>query len=298
MSRSGPASTGAQERVRAAAARLGYAPDPLARALASRAGFRLVIAVQGGSDAVLDDPYVDRVVRAAVDVAGPQGVGVSLQRVPVAGRDRLDALARDRGVRGVLLVNTTEDLLAAVPGALRGRAASIGVGARGVPSFDVDNAGGTTAVLRHLYAAGRRRIVLVTGPRWLPCTRRPVVAYRALMAAAGLPARLVPGDFTAASGRAAVPVVLERWPDTDAIVGSTDATALGVLGALRERGVRVPGDIAVAGFDDIPFAALSAPALTTASHHVRRMSAAVASPLLDGTRVPPETAYPSVLIAR
>ncbi|WP_319464217.1 substrate-binding domain-containing protein, partial [Micromonospora sp. RTP1Z1] len=60
----------------------------------------------------------------------------------------------------------------------------------------------------------------------------------------------------------------------------------------------VPGDVAVAGFDDIPYAAVSTPALTTATHPVRRIATAAATAVLDGRRVPPVTAFPSTLVAR
>lgn len=294
----GPVSPAARDRVSAAAARLGYAPDPAARALVTGAGFRLVVAVTGMTDEVLDDPYVDRVVSSAAKVCAPQGVGVSLQWLPLHAPALLRRLAEDRSVCGVLVVNTTEQVLEAVPAALSGRIASIGIGSRSVPSFDVDNGGAATAVLRHLCDSGRRRIAMVTGPHWLPCTQRPIDAYRDVMQAAALPVRLVPGDFTVAGGRIAADELLGRWPDTDAVFANSDAMALGVLAVLRERGIDVPSDIAVAGFDDIPFAALSVPALTTASHPVDRIASAAATAVLNRARVAPVTAYPSELILR
>ncbi|MBY8870353.1 LacI family transcriptional regulator [Micromonospora sp. PLK6-60] len=294
----GFASTAARSRVTAAADQLGYVPDPAARALVRGAGVRLAVAASGESAAVLDDPYVEQVVAAAARVGGPYGLGVSLHWLPLAGSTELQRLAEDRGVRGVVLVNTTEPLLAALPRSLRGRVASLGVGSADVPSFDVDNGGGATQVLRHLYASGRRRIAMVAGPHWLPCTQRSVRAYERLARDAGLPVRLLPGDFTAERGRAAAREAVRRWPDTDAIFAVSDPTALGVLAGLRGHGIDVPGDVAVAGFDDIPLAALSAPALTTASHPVGRIATAAATALAEGARAAPITTFPSVLIPR
>lgn len=295
----GPASPAARDRVRAAADRLGYAPDQVARALVTGAGYRLVVAVAGASPAVLDDPYVDRVVRSAAETGAPYDVGVSLVWLPVDDpAPLLRRLAEDRGVRGLIVANTTDAVFAAMPPALAGRVASIGVGSRDVPSFDVDNGGATTAMIHHMYATGRRRVAMVTGPRWMPCTQRPIDAYRAAAAEVGLPVRLVPGDFTAASGRAAVERILDRWPDTDAVFATSDAMALGAIAVLRGRGLDVPGDVAVAGFDDIPFAALSLPSLTTATHPVERIAAGAASAVLTGARVPPVTAYPSHVVTR
>ncbi|MEV1012411.1 LacI family DNA-binding transcriptional regulator [Micromonospora sp. NPDC049801] len=294
----GFASPAARARVVTAADQLGYVPNPAARALVRGGGVRLVVAALGTSAAVLDDPYVDRVVGSAARVCAPAGVGVALHWLPLGDPRGLDQLAADRSVCGVVLVNTTEDLLAAVPRALHGRIASIGIGSATVPSFDVDNTTGAGAVLRHLYGTGCRRIAMVTGPRWLPCAQRPVRAYRHLMREAGLPERVVRGDFTAARGREAAGEALRRWPDVDAIYAISDETALGVIAELREDGVRVPGDVAVAGFDDIPLAGMTAPALTTASHPVGRIAAAAAAAVLAGRPGAPVTLFPSDLVAR
>jgi DNA-binding LacI/PurR family transcriptional regulator len=296
----GSASTPARARVHAAARQLGYTTNPVARALARGSGVRLVVVVHGRSAGVLDDPYVDRVVSAAARVAAGQGVGVSASWLPMdrTGPQLLRRLGEDRGVCGLILVNTTGGVLAALPPSLSHRVVSIGIGAPGVPSFDVDNGGAAAAILDHLYGSGRRRIAMIAGPAWLPCVARPVAAYRELMAAAGASLRLVSGDFSAHSGRSAAAQILRRWPDTDAIYAISDAPALGALATLRESGVDVPGDIAVAGFDDIPFAALSAPALTTASHPVGHIATAAADALLSGLPAPPMTSFGSELIRR
>ncbi|WP_030489715.1 LacI family DNA-binding transcriptional regulator [Micromonospora chokoriensis] len=294
----GFASPAAREQVTAAVDQLGYVPNPAARALVRGGGVRLVVAALGTSAAVLDDPYVHQVVGSAARVCTPAGVGVALYWLPVGDPRGLAQLDGDGSVCGVILVNTTEELLEAVPRSLRGRVVSIGVGSATVPSFDVDNAAGSEEVLRHLYATGRRRIAMVTGPRWLPCAQRPVQTYRRLMGEAGLPERILPGDFTAARGRMAAGEALRRWPDLDAIYAISDDTALGVIAGLRDAGARVPGDVAVAGFDDIPVAGLTTPALTTASHPVGRIAVAAATALLDGRPTAPVTLFPSALVAR
>lgn len=293
------ASTSARARVRAVAARLGYQPNRAARALAGGGGTRLVVAVTSPSPAVLEEcGYLARVVTAAAAVGNAQGVGVSLQWLPLGGHGVLHRLARDRGVLGVVLVNTTAPLLEAVPAVLRGRVASIGVGSPSVPSFDVDNGGGAAEVVRHLLTSGRRRIAMIAGPAWLPCAQRSVDAYRDAVRAAGLPARIVPGDFSAASGRTGAGEVLRRWPDTDAVFAVCDAVAFGAMAALRTAGVAVPADVAVAGFDDLPAAAWSGPALTTATHPVERIAAGVATALVHGGDVPEQTLHPSRAVLR
>ncbi len=172
----GFASPAARDRVVAAADRLGYVPNPAARALVRGAGVRLVIAVSGADTSVLDDPYVDRVVGAAARVCAPHGIGVALEWLSLRAPAGLRRLGEDRGVCGVVLVNTTEQVLDAVPAGLRGRVASIGIGSAAVPSFDVDNGGGADAVLRHLYDSGRRRIAMVTVRPACRCGWSPVTS--------------------------------------------------------------------------------------------------------------------------
>jgi DNA-binding LacI/PurR family transcriptional regulator len=291
-----PVTTPARERVRAVAARMGYAPDPLARALAAGTGTRLVVAVAGPTPAALDCHHAERVLGAAAAVGDRAGLGASLHWLPLDRPEELELLAADRSVHGVVLVNTTAALLAAVPRALRGRVVSIGIGSADVPAVDVDNAGAATAMVRHLVEGGRRRIAMITGPRWMPCAWRMVDAYRDAVQEAGLPVRIVHGGFDAADGRAGAREALRRWPDTDAIFAVCDATAIGAATALRHLGVRVPGDVAVAGFDDVPAAEWSA--LTTATHPVRSIATAAAGALLERTLREPRTWFPSELVLR
>jgi DNA-binding LacI/PurR family transcriptional regulator len=291
-------STPARERVRDVAARMGYAPDPLARALAAGIGTRLVVAVAGPTPTMLDCHYVDRVLATAAEVGDRAGVGVSMHWLPLDRPGELERLAADRSVRGVILVNTTASLLAAVPRALRDRVVSIGIGSAEVPAVDVDNAGAAAAIMRHLLASGRRRIVMITGPRWMPCSWRMVEAYRAAVREAGAPERIVHGGFDATDGRACALEAMHRWPDTDAVFAICDATALGAIAALRGLGVQVPGDVAVAGFDDVPAAAWSGPALTTATHPVRTIASAAATAVLGGGSREPHTWFPSELVLR
>lgn len=294
----GPASARARDRVAAAVTELGYVPDAAARALASRSGTRLAIAVIGHTAAVLDDPYVGRVLTTAAHIAAEREVGVSLHWVPLSAPGTLAGLAGSRGLGGLVVVNPTRPALETVPRSLRGRVAAIGVGTRDVPSFDVDNRTGTDGVVRHLVSTGRRRIAMVTGPPWLPCGERAVEAYRRVMRESGGETRVVPGDFTAARGAEAAAEIMTLWPDTDAVFALSDLTALGVLDGLHARGVQVPGDVAVAGFDDIAFACLSRPALTTSTHPVEEIAAAAARAVLDHNNDGPVTFFPSTLVVR
>lgn len=294
----GPASPATRAKVAEAARELAYTPHAAARALATRSGTRLAVAVGGPTAHVLNDPYVARVLTATATTAAARDVGVSLHWLPLHAPGELGRLAEDRGVGGIVVVNPTRPALATVPRSARGRVAAIGVGSRDVPSFDVDNGTAAARLVEHLLAGGRRRIAMITGPPWLPCTERALRAYRHAVDAAGHPPRLVEGDFTATRGDSATTELITRWPDTDAVFALGDLSALGALTALRRAGVNVPGDVAVAGFDDIPYASLSRPGLTTTTNPVETIATAAATATLDRHTPPPLTFYPSTLVLR
>jgi LacI family transcriptional regulator len=136
-----------------------------------------------------------------------------------------------------------------------------------LPSITIDNYGGARAVVRHLLALGHRRIALLAGPQHNRDARERARGWREALAgtaAGGDSAALVfAGDFSESSGYAAGTriVGLDRRPD--AVFAANDAMAIGCLSAFREHGVRVPEDIALAGFDDIPIARYMTPPLTS-----------------------------------
>jgi DNA-binding LacI/PurR family transcriptional regulator len=290
LSGHGPASAASRDAVRRAAAGLGYVPHPVARSLARGAGTRLLFAVRDSRADILCDPFVTRAAAAMAAATDPDGLGVSLRRLPLDAAAELDRIAADRSVAALVLAG--HDTLDYVPARLRGRFAAIGA-----DGLDVDSAAGIGALLRHLHATGRRRIALVGGPPWLAAARAPLDTYTGLMRETGLPIRVVAGDFTTARGRTAARTVLRRWPDTDAIATVSDATALGVLQALAEAGVRVPHDIAATGFDDSPVAAWTHPALSTATHPVELIAATAAAAAL-GTAAPEPRKFPSHPVLR
>jgi len=145
---------------------------------------------------------------------------------------------------------------------------SVAMSLPGIPSLLVDNVGAMRQALVHLIEVhGRRRLAFVRGPQTNPEAEERYLAYQNTLAAYGLPFDpnlVAPGDFTLASGVAAVRLFLdERRVPLDAIVAANDDTALGVLSALQQRGLRVPEEVSVVGFDDVPEAAFTLPPLTT-----------------------------------
>lgn len=293
----GRVSDEARRAVLAAVDELGYVPHPGARALASGRGERVVVAVGSPSADLLADPYVARVVAAASRTADTQGVGVALRWLGRDPGEELRRLARDPGVGGVLLVDYSADVLASVPRELVPRVAAIGPADGRVPSYDVDAAAGIAALVEHVLAAGRRDVVMLTGPGWLPGSQRAVEAYEGVVREVGVPARVVAADLSWLAGAEAAREARRRWPGVDALVAMSDTLAVGAMRALAEDGVRVPDDVAVTGFDDQPFAEQAGPGLTTATHPVERIAAAATAALL-GRRHDDERTFPSVVVRR
>jgi len=290
-------SADAVEQVTHAAAQLAYVRNPAARSMTTSSGTRIVIGVVSPRPTLVVDEYLSRVVSTAARLCAPERIGVAVQPLLLTGPDPLVAFTHDPTVHGVIVVNSTEAILEAVDRRLAGRVVSIGIGSSLVPFVDVDNYTSALATTRHLIESGRRHVVMLSGPKWLPCTTRLTQAYRKVMREAGLPARTVVADFSAESGRVGAAKVLRKWPDVDAIFAVSDATAIGVIGELRARHIDVPGDVAVAGFDDIAFAQFSE--LTTATHPVEAIAEAATRAVLEAsTARPPDMFFPSQLVLR
>ena len=131
-------------------------------------------------------------------------------------------------------------------------------------ALSVDNYGGATAMMRHLAGSGYRHIAFISGPERNFDADERLRGYRdALAHMRDATETILPGDFSEASGYRAGLDICARRQRPDAIFAANDMMALGCLFALTEHGLRVPADIALAGFDDIPIARFVTPPLTT-----------------------------------
>jgi DNA-binding LacI/PurR family transcriptional regulator len=137
----------------------------------------------------------------------------------------------------------------------------------------INNYGGARQATEHLLKQGYRRIGHIAGPmNWWEAAQREA-GWRDAVHESGLPTKglEVFGDWSAASGDAGMQRLLEQAPDIEALFASNDQMALGALRAARSAGRRVPEDLAVVGFDDIPEAAYFHPPLTTIRQDLQRM---------------------------
>jgi len=149
------------------------------------------------------------------------------------------------------------------------------------PTIGAANWSGGLAATEHLLSLGHRRIGLIAGPPRLLCSRARFDGYRAALEGAGLPldeSLVVPGDFHPESGFAGCEKLLDLPEPPTAIFAASDQMALGAIEALRRRGLRVPEDMSLVGFDDLPEVRWSAPPLTT-----------IRQPLADMGKLPVHT---------
>ena len=152
-----------------------------------------------------------------------------------------------------------------------------------VPSVGSANWAGGLAATRHLIDLGHRRVGVITGPEDMLCSLARLDGFRSALGMAGItadPALVRYGDFHVASGRTHA-LDLLRTPDRPtAIFAGSDLQALGVLEAARLLGLQVPEDLSVVGYDDIPLAQWSSPALTTVNQPLVQMAEEAAQMLL------------------
>ncbi|WP_328460411.1 LacI family transcriptional regulator [Actinoplanes sp. NBC_00393] len=280
-------------RVRAVIDELGYVPS--ARAVNLARGRTRVIGMLVPS---LTWPWMGEVVQGAVDVLEAEEYGLLLFTCN-RGADSMrqfSAQVAAKSFDGLLVIEPegTFDYIATLH-------------ARGLPMVLIDdrdqvdgqipsvgttNHTGAASAARHLLEIGRHKPLVITGPSRFGCTQQRTDGFTSVYAEAGHPVpgeRLLLGDFTFAAGVDQVRQAIEAGVDFDAVFCHNDISATGAMQAVLDSGRRIPEDVAVVGFDDIPLAAHTQPPLTTVHQPMREMGEAAARTLLahfDGTPLP------------
>ncbi|MFG2012239.1 LacI family DNA-binding transcriptional regulator [Micromonospora sp. NPDC048868] len=146
-----------------------------------------------------------------------------------------------------------------------------------VPFVGATNWSGGRSATRHLIRLGHRRIAVIAGPEHVLCSRARLDGHRAAMDAAGLtvdPGLISNTPLTTEAGHEAALALLSREPRPTAVVAGNDLQAVGVYRGARDLGLRIPADLSVVGFDDLPIAALIDPPLTTVRQPIVEMAVA------------------------
>jgi DNA-binding LacI/PurR family transcriptional regulator len=252
-----------RQQVLAAMKELGYRPNSAARAL-KRGEFRTIGVILFS----LSTTGNVRTLEAIATSAAEEGYAVTLLPVAVPTQDevrgafsRLGELAVD-AVIVIMEVHLLDTATVALPPNVQVVVADSDAGDR-YSVVDTDQAGGSRAAVRHLLGLGHRTVWHLAGPEESFAAQRRAAAWRATLTEAGrVPPPLVRGDWSAESGyRAGLRLADE--PDCTAVFAANDQMALGLLRALQERGRKVPQDVSVIGFDDIPESGSFLPPLTT-----------------------------------
>lgn len=172
--------------------------------------------------------------------------------------------------------------------------------ADGLPfdALNFDNRQGGLLAAGHLLGLGHRRIAMLKGPEGAFDARERLYGYRDALRAHGVdptPALEIEGDYTSAAGVRAAEALMRMQPRPTAVFTANDQSALALVGALQSHGLKVPGDVSVVGFDDIPSAAYASPPLTSVRVPIRALGAAAIERLLERTREPSAACRQQVL---
>ena len=259
-----------RQRVLQAARLLGYHPTAAARSLASGKTQRIGLVLGEGQRRLAGDAFIPQFLQGVTASTARRRYLLVLQMAEdVPTRAAYDRLLREQQVDGLILSGPRLDdpllpELAAegFPLILHGR-----LEGSATPFVDVENRAGAHQATDHLVGLGHRRIGFVSNaPMFYSGAQERLAGYREALEGQGLPldpSLVRMSDFSPDSGAAAMRELLRLSSPPTAVFAASDVTALGVLGAIHQAGLRVPQDMAVVGFDDIFLAAHAVPPLTT-----------------------------------
>jgi LacI family transcriptional regulator, galactose operon repressor len=293
LSRYIPADT--KGRIETAAKRMGYRPNPLARSLRSQRSNIVGVMVID-----ITDPFCTPILRGlenALYQASYLSLLADAHNEPHRFERYLEMLL-DRRVEGLVVIAnwlvTDIKLLAdltecQVPTVIAGRSFEN----RSVSTVSVDNESGASMALEHLYRLGHREIAFLRGPKALSSSRQRWKGIRAFAQSAGLrldskkilelPQSLDPNSSFEAGAQLTGELLRQGKPFT-ALVAFDDMAALGALRALKKKGLHVPEDCSVVGFDDVAQASLSVPSLTTVRQPMEAMGSLSAGMVLEAIK--------------
>jgi len=263
---------------------LGYVPNRAARSLVTQRTDTVALVVSESGERFFAEPYFGRMVQAvsAALAETPYHLLMAIAQSPRERRRLEDYLTAQHVDGAILLALNTNDPLAqhleehGVPTVRVGRPRTVD----SAYYVDADNRGGARLAVGYLAERGRRRIATIAGPQDLDVGVARLAGYRD-----GVDEPLVAyGDFSEASGAAAMNELLARHPDLDAVFAASDAMAAAAIRVLKQAGRRVAADVAVIGFDDSALAQHTDPALTSVTQPVAEMGRAMVELLLARVR--------------
>ncbi len=295
------------ERIQVVATELGYTPHPTARALSTRRSGSIGLLIPQGLETVFANPFINQLIQGLGEVCEQHDLTLllvpplngsleeAIRRAPVDGFISLGLSASDRALE-------TLDR-AGVPAVLVDSDAS-----PGHPAVNVDDAAGAEAAARHILQLGHRHLTLVVLPParfqkgLTAVAQRRLAGYEAALAEAAAPApEMIRAEATVAAGAQAFRALTWGPAHSTAVLAMSDMVAIGLMAAAREARLDVPGDLSVVGYDDVPMAAWTTPALTTVRQPTvvkARLAAHLLIALLEGREVASPALLATELVVR
>ncbi len=287
-----------RERVWQVVRKAGYQPHAAARSLVTRRTRIVGVIIPEAVTTLFTDPFFAHLLCGITQTCNSQRyyLMLSLFNDPVGPEEMYRRVVRSGHLEGVVVASTRADdpLIArllhdSVPLVMVGRHPDDRVG-----YVDIDNVAAARMAVEHLARLGHSRIATITGPLNMTSAEDRLTGYQQALESQRLPvdeALVVEGNFTEASGAAAARRLLSR--SVTAIFAASDIMALGALKVIREADLRVPEDVALVGFDDLPVASALQPALTTVRQPIEQMGSMAADLLLSLLENPPEEPAPA-----
>jgi LacI family transcriptional regulator len=258
-----------RQRVQQAAKELNYHPDSTGKKLASGKSNTLGLVLRQSHEQVFADALLPQVLMGIEQAATEQGFQVLLKPLEPQDGDGYMRLVHENHVDGIILSGPRQEEAEIIrlhheglPVMLMGQ-----LPGSGLPFVDIDAVNGSTQAVNHLIEHNHRRIGLITNAaqEYTSAQQRRQGYLNALKAAEIEPEAdlMQAGNYTPASGFKAMQKLLDVFPRPTAIFVASDVVSLGAIRAIKQAGLRIPQDIAVVGFDDIPMADYFDPPLTT-----------------------------------
>ena len=266
----------AQAAVLDAVRELGYTPNGAARSLVMRRTGSVAVILPESDQRIFSDPFFARMLHLVARALREHNQQLVLLLAEPGDEDRMLLYLRGRYVDGAIVASHhRDDRLAERLSDLGLPCVFIGrpwIGSERVSYVDSDNVAAAGQAVRVLLEAGRRRIGTIAGPRDMRAGHDRLEGWRNELATLGLDTDLVAhGDFTEESGTAACVELLDAAPDLDGIFAASDLMAQGAMRELARRGIRVPEDVAIVGYDDLGVAERTDPPLTTLHNPIGQM---------------------------
>ncbi|PKZ64162.1 LacI family transcriptional regulator [Gordonia terrae] len=279
----GPVGQQRKERVMDAIRVLEYSPNTTAQSLKRRSASAIGMVIPE-----LVNPFFAMVAEGVQTAASERDLLV-VQVVPGTTEqpeERQLELLKSQRIDGLVYLTGTGSMPASVYEVSRsGPVVLVDEQIRGLelPAVVCDSRTGAREVAGHVLAQGHRDVAVIGGPPALWTAQQRLAGYREALAAAGLAPDSVPvfrGDYKQESGRELAAVAVNATPRPTALICANDLMALGAMQYCREVGLRVPEDMSVVGFDDLPFSAMLTPALTSVRQPAREMGYRAARQLI------------------